>query len=128
MAEENKKILIVEDDDLTLRMLSDAFRNEGFFVYEAIDGKEGLDTALRECPDIILLDIIIPEMDGLSVFKRLRKSGCCVDTPIIVMTNLEETESITKALSLGKCDFIIKTNLSIGDIVKRVNTHLSVKN
>lgn len=127
MLDKNKRILIIEDDDTTIRILSDAFRSNGFFVYEAIDGKEGIDIALRECPDVILLDIIIPEINGLEVFKRLRKSGCCVDTPIVIMTNLEETDSITEALSLGKCDFIIKTDLSISDIIKRVYTHLGAE-
>ncbi len=122
---ENKKILIVEDDDLTLRMLSDVFRNRNFSVLEAINGKEALDTALRECPDIILLDIVIPEINGIQVLKRLRKSGCCKDIPIIVMTNLEGTQPIDEALEAGRCDFMIKTDWSISDIVKRVNGHLS---
>ena len=125
MTDIDKKILIVEDDELTLRMLSDTFRGEGLSVMEAMDGKEALDTALRECPDIILLDVIIPEVDGITVLKRLREAGCCKDTTIIILTNLEETRAITEALKVGKCDFMIKTNWSIGDVVKRVKAHLS---
>ncbi len=124
MNEENKKILIVEDDDLTLRMLSDVFRSKNFFVMEAVDGKEALDVALRECPDVILLDIVIPEISGIQVLERLRKSGCCKNIPVVVMTNLESTQVIDEALEAGRCDFIIKTDLSISDIVRRVNGHL----
>lgn len=124
MTSVDKKILIIEDDELTLKMLSDAFRNEGLSVIEAMDGKEALDVALRECPDIILLDVIIPEVDGMTVFKRLRESGCCKDTTIIILTNLEQTEAITEALEAGKCDFMIKTDWAIADIVKRVKGHL----
>jgi len=123
----NKKILIVEEDDLTLSMLSGALREKGFFVFEAMDGKEALNIALKECPDIILLDVIIPELDGLTVFKRLRKAGCCMDTTIILLTNLEETEAITDALKTGKCDFMIKTDWSVGDVVSRVKKHLEIK-
>ncbi len=124
MTKINKKILIVEDDALTLTMLSDMLKDEGYCVVEAVDGKEAIDTALKECPDLILLDIVIPEIDGLGVFKRLRKDGCCKDTPIILLTNFEKTAAITDALELGKCDFMIKTDWDIKDIIKRVKTHL----
>jgi CheY-like chemotaxis protein len=127
MPEEKKKILIVEDDELTLRMLSDAFRNEGLYVMQAINGKEALDMALRECPNLILLDVVIPEIDGIQVLKRLRKDGCCKDIPIIVMTNLEGTEVVDEALNAGRCDFMIKTDWVISDIVKRVKGHLENK-
>lgn len=124
--EKSKKILIVEDDALTLTMLSDTLKNEGFDVVEAIDGREAIDFAVKECPDLILLDIIIPEVDGLDVFKRLREEGCCKDTPIILLTNFEKTDAIAEALELGKCDFMVKTDWEIKDIVKRVKTHLGV--
>ena len=127
MQKTDKKILIVEDDDLTLKMLSGALRDEGFFVIEAMDGKEALDEALKECPDLILLDVVIPEIDGMTVFKRLRESGCCTETTIILLTNLEETKAITEALETGICDFMIKTDWSVGDVVNRVKKHLENK-
>ncbi len=127
MQKNNKKILVVEDDDLTLKMLSSSLREEGFFVFEAMDGKEALDVALKECPDLILLDVVIPEIDGMTVFKRLRESGCCTKTTIILLTNLEETEAITEALKAGTCDFMIKTDWSVGDVVNRVKKHLEDK-
>lgn len=120
----DKKILIVEDDALTLTMLSEILKEEGFSVVEAVDGREAIDIALKECPNLILLDIIIPEIDGIGVFKRLREDGCCKDTPIILLTNFEKTAAITDALELGKCDFMIKTDWEIKDIVGRVKTHL----
>ncbi len=120
------KILIVEDDPLTLTVLSKELGNEGFCIFEATDGKQAIDKALGECPDVILLDIIIPEIDGLAVFKKLRNKGCCKDTPIILLTNFEKTEAITDALEMGKCDFMIKTDWDIKDIIKRVKTHLSI--
>jgi len=124
MSKNDKKILVVEDDELTLKMLSDTLRAEGFFVFEAMDGSEALDVALKQCPDLILLDIVIPEIDGMTVFKRLREAGCCKDTTIILLTNLEETKAISEALEEGKCDFMVKTNWTIGDVVKRVKEHL----
>ncbi len=126
MSKLDKKILIVEDDELTLTMLSNMLKDEGFHVIEAVDGKEAIDMALKECPNLILLDIIIPEIDGLEVFKRLREDGCCKDIPIILLTNFEKTNAITDALETGKCDFMIKTDWDIKDIVKRVKTHLSI--
>jgi len=123
----DKKILVVEDDDLTLKMLSSSLREEGFFVFEAIDGKEALDIALKECPDLVLLDVVIPEIDGMTVFKRLRESGCCKKTTIILLTNLGETKAITEALENGMCDFMIKTDWSVGDVVNRVKKHLENK-
>lgn len=125
MTDENKKILIVEDDALTLQVLSDVFRKENFFVMEAISGEEAIDTALRECPSFILLDIVLPEMDGIKVLERLRKTGCCTKVPIIVMTNLEGSSEVDRALEAGECDFIIKTDWVVSDIVKRVKKHLN---
>ncbi len=121
-----QKILIVEDDEMTLTMLSRVLKEEGYNIFEAVDGREALDVALRECPNVILLDIIIPEVDGLDVFKQLREKGCCKDTPIILLTNFEKTDAISSALELGRCDFMVKTDWEIKDIVKRVKTHLLV--
>lgn len=121
-----KKILIVEDDRLLLKVLSDEFEKQGFKTLLAQDGAEGLSKALYEKPDLILLDIIMPVMDGLTMLKKLRaqKEGAAI--PVVILTNLSGAETIEKSVQSGSYDFLVKANWELGDIVKKVKEKLGV--
>src|SRR5882724_12815069 len=94
-----KKILIVEDEEAMLRLLSDALSEAGFQVVTAKDGVQGLGNAKTYHPDLILLDIILPEMDGITMMKTLRETDeWGKNVPIIVLTNLNADDAIMKAV------------------------------
>ena len=126
----NKKILVIEEveDDASLRqVLHDKLSLEGFKVLEAKDGEEGLTIALREQPDLILLDILMPKMDGITMMKKLRSANeWGKKVPIILLTNLDgHDEKINQAIAEDEpAYFVVKSNLSISDLVEKVRERL----
>ncbi|OGF18771.1 hypothetical protein A3G56_02565 [Candidatus Falkowbacteria bacterium RIFCSPLOWO2_12_FULL_45_10] len=121
----NKKILIVEDEALMLRSLSDKFREEKFTVLEANDGANGLDSALANHPDIILLDIIMPKMDGLTVLEKLRQDEWGKEVPVIILTNLSDSDKVAEAMKNRAYDFLVKADWKLEDIVRKVREKLA---
>jgi len=121
-------ILIIEDNLSLLRVLSDKLESEGYKILAAGDGKTGLETALAEHPDLITLDMMMPEMDGLTVLKELRKDPWGKDVKVIVLSNLVRGEGATEELkSYNITEFVEKMELSLGNIVKKVEKALSQK-
>ena len=129
----NQKVLVVEavEDDTSLRnAIRDKLSLEGFRVIVARDGEEGLATALREKPDLILLDILLPKMDGIMMMKKLRQeSEWGKEVPIILLTNLSpDDEKINKAISEDDpAYYMVKSNWTIKDLVEKVRERLSRK-
>jgi len=127
----NKKILVIEEveDEKSLRdVLHDKFVNEGFKVLEARDGEEGLATALREHPDLILLDIVMPKMDGLTMMKKLREANDWgKHVPIILLTNLSaDDDKIMAAITNNQpAYYLVKSNYTIEDLVEKIRERLS---
>jgi len=124
MPEQSKKILIIEDDRLLQNILTTEFGRYGFQTFAASDGAEGLDFALIENPDLILLDIIMPKMDGLTMLKKLREDEKGKLIPVIILTNLSDAEAIDRSLKSGSYDFLTKANWELGDIVQKVKEKL----
>jgi len=120
-----KKILIVEDELSLLNVLQEKFENEGFDVLGAKNGKVGLGLALSEKPDLILLDIVMPIMDGITMLKELRKDKWGKDACVIMLTNLNESGKVSESLEKGVHDYLIKTDWSLKDLVKKVKRKLS---
>lgn len=115
-----KKILIIEDEPQIVEICRDYLNSAGFSVISAGNGKLGLEAVLREQPDLVILDVMMPEMDGLEVCKALRRSG---DLPIIMLTaRVEETDKLI-GLELGADDYITKP-FSPRELVARVKTVL----
>jgi len=127
----NKKILVIEvvEDDPSLRkVLRDKFTVEGFSVLEAGDGEEGLAIAFRERPDLIVLDILMPKMDGLTMMKKLRKENDWgKKVPIILLTNLTgDDEKINQAITENEpAYYIVKSNWKINDLIEKVRERLN---
>jgi DNA-binding response OmpR family regulator len=123
--EKNKKMLIVEDDQPTSRVLSDRFSDEGFEVFQASEGTSGLKLAAKNKPDIILLDILMPKMDGLEMLKKLRSDKWGSGAKIVMLTNLSADEKILKAvLDYEPSGYLIKTDWTMDEIVKKVKNIL----
>ncbi|MCC7160326.1 response regulator [Candidatus Nomurabacteria bacterium] len=125
---ENKKVLIIEDDDALRKVLKDKFTLEGFDVLEAKNGEEGLENANSLHPDIILLDIVMPKMDGLTLMKKLRaQNEWGKNVPIIMLTNLgADDEKINWAIAENEpAYYLVKADYSINDLVDKVKERLS---
>ena len=120
----NFTILIVEDDIHHLTALKDKFFNEGFTVLETRDGQEGLTSALTNHPDLILLDIIMPIMDGMTMLDNLRLDPWGKSVPVVLLTNLSEADKVAASLRQGVYDYLIKSDWKLEDIVKKVKTKL----
>lgn len=128
----SKKILVVEDEQALRDALVNKLKLEEFEVFEATNGKEGLDIAIDEKPDLILLDVIMPIMDGFSMTDKLRQyereSKVLVDNqiPIIYLTNLDEEKGRGEGQKHGVYDYLVKTNWKIEDVVKKVKDKLNL--
>lgn len=116
-------IVLIEDDKLLSEMYQTALINEGFQCSVALDGASGLDTALHVQPDLVLLDLMLPQMSGDEVLNHMRKSERCKDTKVIIMTNISETEAPDALKTLDFERYIVKANttlLEVVNIVKRM--------
>jgi len=114
----SKKILIIEDDKALSTVLKSKFEQKGCEVAVAYDGKEGLQKVESGQFDIILLDLIMPQMDGFTFLSELKNKK--ISIPIIVTTNIAEADDRSKAFALGAKDFLIKSDVSLDDIQKRM--------
>lgn len=117
-------VLIIDDEESIIQVLKDKFEQENFYVLTASDGKKGLEFALNHQPDIILLDIIMPEMDGLTMLAKLRKDKRGKDTHVIILTNLSQDFLPPNSNISQASDYLIKANWKIGDVVKVVKKTL----
>ena len=157
-----KKILIIEDEEPMRRVLKDTLEQEGFIVFESSDGKVGLEEAYLKRPDLILLDILMPKIDGMTVLKQLRKEEWGKGVPVVILTNLNDASTVINALEFEiddeiadmrakneilspemarKCikryldmrlengveDFLIKTDCTLEEIVKKVKIKLGIR-
>jgi DNA-binding response OmpR family regulator len=116
-----KKVLIVEDEKPLLDALSDRIKDEGFETIKAENGKEGLALAIANKPNIIVLDLLMPVMDGKAMLKRLREIPQFKGTPVIILTNAGEADNVRETLTLlDAADFLVKSNVSMEDIVQKI--------
>lgn len=113
-------VALIEDDPLIAEMYMTKFTKEGYDIRHAGDGFEGLEMVKKQKPDIILLDIIMPKMDGFQVLAELRKEAAFKETPVIMLTNLGQEEDVQKGRALGATDYFIKTNFTPAAIVDKV--------
>jgi len=119
------KILVVEDEISLQKAMMDVLTLNGYEAIGAGNGEEGLQRAKSDNPDLILLDIILPKMNGFDVLKELKANDATKAIPVIVLTNLEGSGDIEQALSLGATTYLVKTNYELDDIVKRVRGALA---
>jgi DNA-binding response OmpR family regulator len=113
----NKHIILIEDDETLARSLSKAFEESGFDITVATDGGQGLAKVEENKPDLLLLDLTLPTLDGISILKTLRAKAEFEDLPIIILTNRDDIESLEASITSGVHDFIIKHEWKLEDIV-----------
>lgn len=114
-----KKILVVEDEETLNKTLSASLKIEGFEVSSALDGVQAWEMAKKEKPDLILLDLILPKMDGFEVLKALKDDETLKEVPIILLTNLESPEDIQKALVAGATTYLVKANYKLEEVIQK---------
>lgn len=116
------KVLVAEDDNFLANAYRVKLEKEQFTVFLATNGSDALSLFQKESPDIVILDLIMPEMDGFSVLKEIRSKN--KEIPVIVASNLGQKEDIDKSKALGATDYIIKSDISIQDLVKKIQSYL----
>ncbi len=119
---ENKNILIVEDDSSMRDLLEEAFVHARFTVYISKDGEDAIDKISRYIPDVVLLDVILPKKDGFEVLQQIRENPSLKSIPVILLTNLERSEDVERALSFGATTYLVKSNYTLNEIVEKVKT------
>lgn len=121
-----KSLLIVEDDIALRKVLNDRLTNDGFVTYEAQNGEEGLAQALAHHPDLIILDIFMPKMDGISMLAKLREADAWgKHVNVLVLTNSTDAQTIAKVTGYGSIDFLIKSEWSLEALVARIRERIA---
>jgi len=124
--DDKKKILIIEDDKFLLKLYSDKLIREGFNVSMAITGEEGLSKVVQEKPDLVLLDIILPQKNGFEILSALKLNPGLQHIPVIVLTNLGQESDIKTGMDLGAADYLVKTDFSITKLPEVVRKYLAL--
>lgn len=128
MAQKKKKILVVEDEEPMLVILRDSLVEAGFAVVTAKNGEEGLAKAYQERPDLVLLDVVMPKMDGMTMMKKLRIDPWGKAVPIIFLTNLTaDTATKNEVASKEPAQYLVKSDYTIDEVVNRVKVFLKNK-
>ncbi len=121
---QKNNILVIEDDKFLRELMVRKLSIEGFKVSEAVDGEEGIKKIKKEKPDLILLDIILPGIDGFNVLSKKKKDPSIASIPVILLSNLGQKQDIEKGLKLGATDYLIKANFTPEEIVNKVKSLL----
>ena len=125
MAEGARRILLAEDDRFLRREAEARLRQHGFEVLTAIDGEEALRVARAQRPDLVLLDVVMPKLQGFDVLKALKQDAATAGIPIIVLSNLGQDRDVEQATALGAVAFLVKAHLSLQDLVEKVDATLA---
>ena len=115
-----KKILIIEDDKFLREVIAKKLTTEGYELIEAVNGENGITQAGETKPNLILLDLILPGIDGFGVLTQLKENTGTKEIPIIILSNLSQENEIKRALALGAADFLIKANFTPSEIIKKI--------
>lgn len=119
-----KTILIVEDDRFLRELIVQKLIKENYEISEAVDGEEGLKKIKEEKPDLILLDLILPGIDGFEVLSRMKEDPTLSQIPVIILSNLGQKEDVERGLKLGAVDYLIKAHFTPGEIIDKIKVAL----
>jgi len=119
-----KKILFIEDEEALQRTMGEMLEQNSYSILKALDGEAGLKMAKKELPDLILLDIVMPEMDGITMLNELRMDSWGKAVPVIILTNLSEASKVAKAFVKGAFDYLVKSSWRLEDVVEKVDRKL----
>ncbi|MGH7374761.1 MAG: response regulator [Candidatus Rokuibacteriota bacterium] len=117
---EPARVLLAEDDRFLRKAAETALKRQGFAVLPAVDGEEALRMARAETPDIVLLDLIMPKLQGFEVLRAMKADPATAKIPVIILSNLGQESDVKQAMEAGAIGYFVKANLSLQDLVKRV--------
>jgi DNA-binding response OmpR family regulator len=120
-----KKVLIIEDDKFLRELLGKKLSSLSYNPILAIDGEEGLEKIKKEKPDVVLLDLMLPGMNGFEVLEKAKKDPTISNIPVIILSNLGQSEDIEKGLRLGAKDFLVKAHFTPQEIVNKLQLVLN---
>jgi DNA-binding response OmpR family regulator len=120
MNKQGKKILIVEDEQSLLEALKVVLKKEGFRLDEALNGEEGFARIEEDIPDLVLLDLKMPKMDGIQLLEKIRGHEKYKDIPVLILTNYDDIEQISRSVQLGIKGYLVKADWDIDDVVQKV--------
>lgn len=123
-----KKIILVEDDPFLRSLMLIKLQKEGFNVTEAFDGEDGLKKVSEVKPSLVLLDLILPGINGFEVLQKLKSDSATSYIPVIILSNLGSRTDVEKGLKLGAYDFMIKAHFTPEEIVEKVKNALMITN
>lgn len=121
----SRKILLIEDDKFLGELLTERFQKSGLDFVLAVDGEEALEKIRTKAPDLIILDLVLPGIDGYEVLKHLKDNKDFAKIPVIILSNLGQKEEIERGLELGAVDFIVKAHFDLNNIVKKIEQVLA---
>ena len=121
-----KRIAVIEDDRIMADLIKRGLERSGFEIFSAFDGEEGLRIVESQIPDLVLLDLMLPKLDGLSVAKRLSENMQTKAIPVIILTVMEKTDAMAGILEDTGYDYIVKSNIDISEIINKVKEKLYV--
>jgi DNA-binding response OmpR family regulator len=119
-----KKILFIEDEPTLQKTFGEILKQEGYEMISALDGEIGLRLAKTKNPDLILLDLILPRVNGFEVLKKLKEDEATKDVPVIVLTNLEGIGDVDKAIEIGATTYLVKADYSLEEVVEKIKKAL----
>jgi len=114
------KILLIEDDEVLAKVIYEELNDAGFEVFQAYDGESGLNLARKKQPNLVLLDILLPQKSGFEVLDAIKKASETKEIPVIMLTMLGGDEDIKKGLQLGANDYIVKSQHAVVEIIEKV--------
>ncbi len=121
----NKTVLLIEDDEFLAELYATKLNLEGFKVLLANDGEKGLKMIKEKEPDLILLDIILPKMDGFEILSKIKADSVLKNIPVILLTNLSQKDEVKRGLDLGADDYLIKAHFMPSEVVKKIKQAIS---
>lgn len=121
-----KKLLVIDDDEIVIKAIGSQFDNKQVKVFTARDGIEGLKIAKKEHPDLILLDLVMPRMDGMTMLQKLRKDRWGKGSKVVILTNLSDQEKVAEAVQKGTYDYLVKVNWNVIDVANLVKQKLGI--
>jgi len=125
MKKHSKRILIIENEAAVRHILSVKLAQEKFLVSESSNGLDGLEKAMAEHPDLIILDLFMPKMSGLDVLKKLHEDAWGKQVPIIILTNLNDDPHILEVIKDKNCEYLLKTNHNLVSLIEKIKSKLA---
>lgn len=120
-----KSILIIEDDSFLANIYKNKFEAEGYKVYTETNGESGFESFIKKVPNLVLLDVLLPKLDGFSLIKKAKEHKKIKHVPIVLLTNLGHKEDVKKGMDLGAEDYLIKAHFKPSETVKKVKNILN---